>query len=339
MLAAFYEAPNRVDVRTTARPVADRAEVLVRVAACGICGTDQHILHGGFKATSYPFIGGHETVGTVVETGANVETVQIGDRVAIDPGVFCGFCFYCQRRQGNHCERWSSIGVTKDGGFAEFVRAPQSNVYHIGDLDFERAAFIEPISCVVFALQRMRIPVGVNALIYGAGTMGQLMLSLVKSGNAASVTIVDTKPTKLAVAKLRGANEVVLADGQTDDTLRDLSPTGFDVIIDCTGVPSVVEHMFVHARFGAKLLFFGVNPQDARISLSPYDVYAKDLEIYGSFALAFTFHESIALLRSGTVEVDSLVSDRLPIARFGEALSLAASGEAMKVLIVPEHAN
>lgn len=335
MLAAFYERPGVVGVRETERPSAGPHDVIVQVAACGICGTDQHIFHGGFVATDYPLIGGHETVGTVVEIGDAVQNAKPGDRVAIDPGVFCGYCFYCRRQQGNHCEHWSSIGVTKHGGFAEYVRAPQANVYQIGDVPFEEAAFIEPISCVVFALQRMHIPIGANVLIYGAGTMGQLMLALVRHGNAAAVTVVDTSAAKLAVARQRGASATFLAAADTDDLLRDASPRGFDVLIDCTGVGSVVQHLVTHADFGAKILFFGVVPKDQRITISPYEVYAKDLEIYGSFALKFTFNEAIALLRGGVADVRPLISQRMPIARFADALALAGSGEAMKVLVTP----
>jgi threonine dehydrogenase-like Zn-dependent dehydrogenase len=118
--------------------------------------------------------------------------------------------------------------------------------------------------------------------------------------------------------------------------LRERSPLGFDVVIDCTGVPSVVEHMFIHVRDEGKLLFFGVNPTDATIKVSPYLVYKKDLEIYGSFALRFTFHQAIDLMQSGAVNVKPLLSDRLPIERFPEALRLAGSGEALKVQIQPQ---
>jgi 2-desacetyl-2-hydroxyethyl bacteriochlorophyllide A dehydrogenase len=324
-------------VREAPDPEPGPNEVLVRVAACGICGTDQHIFDGDFFP-SYPLIGGHELAGEVVALGPQkFETVlRPGDRVAVDPTIFCGSCFFCQRGQGNHCLNWSAIGVTRDGGFAEYVVAPTANVYPVGDMDLEVAAFIEPISCVVYGLHRLGIPLGANALIYGAGPIGLLMLQLVRNGGASTVAVADLKQDKLDLAQSLGAHETVLADSGADDALRELSPLGFDVVIDCTGVPAVVEHMFTHVRDNGKLLFFGVNPPDARVAISPYDVYQKDLEIYGSFSLRYTFHDALALLQSGVVDVKPLLSNRFPIERFPEALALAGSGDALKVQIQPQ---
>ena len=335
MKAAFYEAPYRVGIRETPRPEPGPNEVVVRVAACGICGTDQHIFQGDFFPT-YPLIGGHEMAGEVVAIGDEVDTVREGDRVAVDPSVFCGYCFFCQREQGNHCLNWNAIGVTRDGGFAEYVRAPKANIYPIGAMSFEEAAFIEPISCVVYGLRRLKVPVGSSALIYGAGPIGLLMMQLVRHGGAGQVVTVDLKEEKLALARRLGAHEAVRAGAGADDELRAISPLGFDVVIDCTGVPAVVEHMFTHVRDEGKLMFFGVNPTEATVKVSPYQVYKKDLEIYGSFALRFTFHQAIALIQGGAVDVKPLLSDRMPIERFPEALKLAGSGEALKVQIHPE---
>jgi D-arabinitol dehydrogenase (NADP+) len=335
--AAYYQARRELDVREAPDPNPGPNEVLVRVAACGICGTDQHIFDGDFFP-SYPLIGGHELAGQLVALGPqSVETtLRVGDRVAVDPSLFCGSCFFCQRAQGNHCLNWIAIGVTRDGGFAEYVVAPTANVYPIGEMPYEVAAFIEPISCVVYGLQRLRIPVGANGLVYGAGPIGLLMLQLVAHGGASDVVVVDLKEEKLDLARSLGAHDVILGGADADDALRATSPLGFDVVIDCTGVPSVVEHMFAHVRNEGKLLFFGVNPTDARIAVSPYDVYRRDLEIVGSFALRYTFHDAFALLRSGAVDVRSLLSDRLPIDLFPEALELAGSGDAFKVQIQPE---
>jgi D-arabinitol dehydrogenase (NADP+) len=335
--AAYYQARRELSVREAPDPEPGPNQALIRVAACGICGTDQHIFDGDFFP-SYPLIGGHELSGQVVALGPqDVPTVvREGDRVAVDPSLFCGSCFFCQRAQGNHCLNWNAIGVTRDGGFAEYVVAPTANVYPVGAMEFDVAAFIEPISCVVYGVKRLRIPVGANALIYGAGPIGLLMLQLVRHGGASAVAVVDLKPDKLDLARSLGANEVVLADSDTDAALSDISPLGFDVVIDCTGVPAVVEHMFSRARKNAKLLFFGVNPPDARVAISPYDVYQKDLEIYGSFALRYTFHDALALLQSGAVDVKPLLSHRFPIERFPEALALAGSGDAFKVQIHPK---
>ena len=326
MKAAYYEAVHEIDVREAPDPEPGPEDVLIRVHSCGICGTDQHIFDGDVGGP-LPLIGGHELAGEVVSVGAEVpDDFPVGGRVAVEPNISCGSCFYCQRGQVNHCLRWSAIGVTRDGGFADYVVAPATNVYRVGEMDYEVAAFIEPLSCVVYGLKRLEIPLGANVLIYGAGPIGLLMLQLVRHGGASEIAVVDLKQDKLDLAGTLGA---------TITALREASPLGFDVVIDCTGVPSVVEHTFTHVRNNGKLLFFGVNPPDARISISPYEVYRRDLQIFGSFALRFTFQDALALLKSGAVDVKPLLSERLPIDRFAEALGLAGSGEALKVQIQP----
>jgi D-arabinitol dehydrogenase (NADP+) len=334
--AAYYEAPHEVAVREAPEPEAGPNDILIRVRACGICGTDQHIYDGDLGGP-LPLIGGHELAGEVVEVGAEVEDdIRVGERVAVQPNLFCGSCFYCKRGQVNHCLRWSAIGVTRDGGFADYVAAPAGNVYRIGEMDYEVAAFIEPISCVVHGVKRLEIPVGANALIYGAGPIGLLMLQLVRHGGASEVAVVDLMEEKLELARQLGAGTVAVAGPEADDVLRTTSALGFDVVIDCTGVPAVVEHMFSHVRNNGKLLFFGVNPIEARVRVSPFDVYRKDLTIYGSFALRFTFGDAVGLLEGGTVDVRPLLSDRFPIEGFPEALELAGSGRAFKVQVQPK---
>jgi len=333
--AAYYEAVHEIDVREAPDPEPGPEDVLIRVHSCGICGTDQHIFDGDVGGP-LPLIGGHELAGEVVSVGAEVpDDFPVGARVAVEPNISCGSCFYCQRGQVNHCLRWSAIGVTRDGGFADYVVAPATNVYRVGEMDYEVAAFIEPLSCVVYGLKRLEIPLGANVLIYGAGPIGLLMLQLVRHGGASEIAVVDLKQDKLDLAGTLGATLTVAAGPSADPALREASPLGFDVVIDCTGVPSVVEHTFTHIRNNGKLLFFGVNPPDARISISPYEVYRRDLQIFGSFALRFTFQDALALLESGAVDVKPLLSERLPIDRFAEALGLAGSGEALKVQIQP----
>ncbi len=335
MKAAYYEAVHEIDVREAPDPEPGPEDVLIRVHSCGICGTDQHIFDGDVGGP-LPLIGGHELAGEVVSVGAEVpDDFPVGGRVAVEPNISCGSCFYCQRGQVNHCMRWSAIGVTRDGGFADYVVAPATNVYRVGEMDYEVAAFIEPLSCVVYGLKRLEIPLGANVLIYGAGPIGLLMLQLVRHGGASEIAVVDLKQDKLDLAGTLGASITVAAGPSADPALREASPLGFDVVIDCTGVPSVVEHTFTHVRNNGKLLFFGVNPPDARISISPYEVYRRDLQIFGSFALRFTFQDALALLESGAVDVKPLLSERLPIDRFAEALGLAGSGEALKVQIQP----
>ncbi|MFB0545273.1 MAG: alcohol dehydrogenase catalytic domain-containing protein, partial [Anaerolineae bacterium] len=153
----IIEAPHKLSVRDVAVPEVGPNEVLVAVKACGLCGTDQHIYEGTFLSP-YPLIPGHEFSGVVEEVGENVSSVRVGVRVAVDPSLFCGDCYFCKSQRGNHCQNWNGIGVTRNGGFAEYVAVPARNVYPFSnDVTFEEAAFVEPLSCVIYAMQRVRV--------------------------------------------------------------------------------------------------------------------------------------------------------------------------------------
>ncbi|MGQ9630672.1 MAG: zinc-dependent alcohol dehydrogenase family protein [bacterium] len=333
MKAVVFEGVRKVAVKDVDYPKPKDGEVVVKVCSSGVCGTDLHIYEGEFLA-HYPLIPGHEFSGVVEEVGGGVKKFKRGDRVAVDPSVFCGDCYFCKTNRGNHCLNWNGIGVTLNGGFAEYVVAPQANIYPIGDsTTFEEAAFIEPISCVVYALRRLKMKEGDDALIFGSGTMGLLLMQAIKSGGASRVVVVDLKPKKLRIAEDLGASATIAADGNMEKNLKDLAPLGFDVVVDATGVPKVVEGMFQYVKRTGKLLFFGVCPKDAKISLKPFDVYSKDLEIYGTFALCYTFYPAIELLENGAINVKPLLSHKIPIEDFPRAFDLMRSGDSLKVQV------
>jgi len=322
MQAAQIEAPEKTRVIDAQKPSAGPGEVLIKVAAAGICGTDLHIFHGEYEAT-YPLIPGHEFSGIVAGIGEGVQRYKLGDRVTADPNIPCNRCPACQRNEPNQCENLAAIGVTRNGGFAEYVVAPEGNVFPIGDLPFSHAALIEPLACVVWGLKRVQVQAGDSALIFGAGPMGCLLLQAVRQSGATSVVITDSVPWRLEQAAQLGATETVLADSQQERRLKALAPTGFNLVVDATGIPKVLELAVGYARARGKIWVFGVAPRDARATFVPYDVFRKDLSIIGSFAVNRTFQESIALIQSGTVKVEPLISHRLPLARFSEGIDLA----------------
>src|SRR5581483_2258872 len=322
MLAAQIEAPEKARVIEAEKPMPGPGDVLIEVAAAGICGTDLHIFHGEYEA-KYPLIPGHEFSGTVVAVGAGVERYRPGDRVTADPNIPCNRCPACQRNEPNQCEQLAAIGVTRNGAFAQYVTAPEGNVFPIGDLSFAQAALVEPLACVVWGLKRVQIQPGDSAVIFGAGPMGCLILQAVRHSGAAKVIVTDTVPWRLEQAAQLGATETILADSKQDQRLRALSPRGYDVVIEVTGVPKVFEQSITYARPRGKLWMFGVPPRDSRVTIMPYDIFRKDLSIIRSFAVNRTFQESIALIQSGAVQVEPLISHRLPLDRFCDGLELA----------------
>jgi len=336
MRAAIIERPGQVTVQEVPDPQSAADEVVVAVALAGLCGTDLHIYAGEVNYV-YPIIPGHEVVGTIMEVGEDVEDLSPGMRITFDPNVPCGQCHFCRRSRFNHCLNWQGIGVTRHGGFAERVAVPAKVVYPIGDLPFERAAFIEPLSCVVYGLQRATPALGDRVLIFGAGPIGLLLLQAVRRAGGAYVVVTDVQQGRLQLAASLGADRTVVADEDQTAALRAGAPMGYDVVIDATGVPSVVAGCMDYVTPGGKALFFGVCPEDATIPFSPFELYRRDISVYGSFALNRTFGPAIELLRGGAVDVKPLLSHRFPLERFPHALEIARtrSEPAMKILIQP----
>lgn len=335
MRAVVVEQPENVVVREKPTPVPGPGEVVVQVAACGICGTDKAIYAGSFLS-HYPLTPGHEFSGTVSSVGADVREVREGDRVAVDPSLFCGECYYCLRLQGNHCVRWGAIGDTTDGAFAEYVQVPARNCYKLSDtLSFEEAAVIEPLACVVWGQKRLQAQPGDRVLLLGAGPMGLLWTQTLRHGNASEIIVTDLHEPRLALARSLGASHTVPAGQGQEEELRALAPMGFDVVIDVTGVPSVLQAGFNYVAPMGKVMMFGVCPLKSTITVEPFQVYNKDLTILGSMALNYTFQPAIALLEAGVVNVRSMLTHTLPLDSFSEALSLAGGPDSGKVQIAP----
>ena len=336
MHALVIEAPGTAVYRQVPTPAPGPGEVLIRVAAAGLCGTDLHIYRGEYEA-EYPVIPGHEFCGVVAALGPNVNDLQVGQRVAADPNIFCQQCVYCRREMHNQCVNLLAIGVNTDGAFAEYVVAPRDVVYTIADLPFEQAAFVEPLSCVVYGIKRARPSPGDNVLLFGAGPMGCLLAQMLRYNGAAQVVVVDRVEHRLSQAQELGASHVVLADGDEASRLHAYAPRGYDFVMDATGVPEVVERAVEYLGPRGTMFIFGVCPSDAQIRLNPYRVFRNDWQIVGSFANCYTFQEAIRLLRRGIVRVEPLISFRLPLERAPEAFTtIQQDPTRMKVMIVAQ---
>ncbi len=331
MRAVIVEKPGEVRVDDVPEPEPGPGEALVRVGACGICGTDIHIIDGEFPPTRYPIIPGHELGGEVVAVGEGVTDIQVGDRVGVDPTLNCGACYFCQRGQGNLCERWNGVGVgSHPGGFAECVALPERTLYKLPEgMSFAAAALIEPISCVVRGFHRLQPQVGETYLIYGAGPMGLLNAQLARYNGASLVAVLDINPGRQARARQFGF-EVV---GATLDEVRGHAPRGFDNVIEATGVTKVAEMAIDAVKRRGKLLLFGVCPPGEKAAYDAFKIYNEEISILGSMAVLNSYGPAVDVLAAGAVDAEAMVTHTLTLDEFPQAVELFRQGAGLKIQI------
>ncbi|KZM74444.1 zinc-dependent alcohol dehydrogenase family protein [Nocardia terpenica] len=330
MRAVVIQTPGSYSVETVDDPTPEPDEVVVAVAAVGICGTDIHIVDGEFAPTPYPIIPGHEFTGEVVACGSGVTGVVVGDRVAVDPSLFCGACHYCSIGRGNLCERWGAVGDTVNGAMAEYVSVPAANCHRLPDsVDLAEGTLIEPLSCAVHGFDMLPRDLGAHYLIYGAGTMGLMMLQLALRAGAASVSMVDLNSDRLAVARKLGAAGVACA---ADDFDR---AQGWEIVIDCTGAIPAIEDGLTRVRRGGTFQQFGVSATRAQARFSPFRVYNDEITIVGSMAVVHSFGRAVELMGAGVLDANTMITHSFPLAEFGQALQTFRDGVGRKIQIHP----
>jgi 2-desacetyl-2-hydroxyethyl bacteriochlorophyllide A dehydrogenase len=330
MRAIVLDHPGSFRVAEVPDPKPGPGQIVVKVDACGICGTDLHIMDGEFPPTPYPITPGHEFAGTVVASLADARMdLPVGTRVAVDPSLYCGYCRRCRSGRDNLCENWAAIGDTVDGAFAEYVAVPAVNAHRLpSDLDGQLGAMVEPLACAVHGMRRLGPVFGDTVVLTGAGTMGLLLLQLLLHAGAGPVTVVDRVPDRLAVARKLGAAQVAA------DTSA-LAGERFEIAVDATGVPAVIDAAAGLLDRGGRLLVFGVSPAEATITLSPFRVYNDEITVTGSMAILRSFAPAVDLIASGAVDPRPLLSEPLPLEEFGEALNRVRGGQGIKWHIRP----
>jgi 2-desacetyl-2-hydroxyethyl bacteriochlorophyllide A dehydrogenase len=329
MRAAVIEAPGKVTVATVPDPTPGPREVVVDVAACGLCGTDLHILQGEFAPT-LPIVPGHEFAGEVVGIGSEVTEVAVGDRVAVDPSLYCHECRYCRIGRGNLCDRWNAIGVSVPGGAAEFAVAPVANCVRLPEhVDVADAALIEPLSCAVRGYDVLNSRLGNEVLIYGSGTMGLMMLELAKRTGAASVDVLDINPDRLATANLLGCTRAAASADELDQ------PRGWDVVIDATGNQAAIQDGLGRVAKAGTFLQFGVSDYATKAVIEPYRIYNQEITITGSMAVLHSYERAAQLFATGVLDPKVFISDRLPLEQYPQALEQFRSGQGRKIVVEP----
>ncbi|MFE4663576.1 alcohol dehydrogenase catalytic domain-containing protein [Streptomyces sp. NPDC056716] len=328
MRAVVASAPGRQAVEHIPDPDPAANEVVIEVRACGICGTDLHLLSGGLGDGRFPLVPGHESWGEVVAVGTGVHDHRVGDLVAVDPSLHCGRCGRCLRGQGNMCEDWGAIGATRPGAWAEYVAVPEANCHRLGEsFPWEAAALLEPVACAVRGLDRLRPRADEPAVVCGAGTMGLILALLLDARGVGPVTVVDPNPARRE-----------LAARLTDATARHPDEvTGLRVpwVVEATGHPSGFTQALDLVDRAGHLLVFGVAPPAARVEVSPYRVYADELTIVGSMAILHSFPAAVDTVRRHAARLTPLVTAAFGLGDIGTALDGVRAGTTVKTLIVP----
>jgi len=334
MLAPVFLGEGRLAYQ--ARPVPALAaadDVLVRIEACGICGTDLNILATppAHKATPGIIIG-HEGVGIVAEIGPAVRGLQVGDRVVIANRLTCGKCAYCRRGLDNQCTDYQTIGTTIDGAFAPFLRAPARALWKIDpSVPRDDAALFEPLACAVGAVKRAPFQVGDNVAIIGAGPMGLLFGLLYRALGAGQIILLDVAPYRLEFAEAIGmdaAFDVTQVDAPAE--VKRLTGLGADIVVDAVG--NQIDQAIRLARRGGQVILFGLRAHD-NPPVNQYTITRYDLTLHGAFVGLHPFAQTIQLLESRRVQPSTLVTHRLPLAELEHGVELMRTQRAMKVLM------
>lgn len=335
MKAVVYEAPGVIEIKEVPDPVRAPGQVLIRPIQTGICGTDLHLLAGEFMA-KFPLIPGHEVVGEVLEADPDGD-LEVGTIVAVDNTEVCGFCENCRRGKPLFCENFYSRGCNAPGGFAELMVAPWYKCFDVKGLSPDVAVLTEPLSCAVHGTDIIDTPPGADVLIFGAGPTGLLLAQLLKTSGAWRVTVAAPTQRKLDLALEFGIDNVVETNrrdmGPSLQQLKKLAPSGFDVVVDATGAPSVLEICPQLTRIGGTIVVYGVADEDVRVPFSPYDIFNRELRVQGSFAQINCFDRALLALHTGRVQTQGIVTDRFPLSEFKEALATMKSSQSIKTVI------
>lgn len=325
MRAVVIEQAHQWAVQDMPDPRPGPGQVLLRPVLAGVCGTDRHLLAGGFMAR-FPLVPGHEIVGEVVELGPDVPgPIAVGDVVAADNTRLCGHCEYCRRDQPLYCRNFDSLGVTGPGGFAELVAVGADKCFALDGLDPMVAVMTEPLACAMHGADVLALRPGSDVLVLGAGPTGLLLSQLLLHGGAARITVAAPSPHKLELARAFGVDETVLLSRTDPDpgfaALARLAPSGFDVVVEATGSAQVLARCTALTRMGGTVLVYGMADESDTVAFSPYELFSRELTVKGSFAQTHCFDRALLALRTGRVRTEGIVTDVHGLDGFGAALA------------------
>jgi 2-desacetyl-2-hydroxyethyl bacteriochlorophyllide A dehydrogenase len=335
MKAMVLHAPGRLTLEEIPRPTPGPGDALVRITHSGICGTDYKIFSGAIPV-QYPRVMGHEMTGEVADPGGASE-LSPGDRVIVDPQLYCGACFHCRIGQTHLCPDGILVGRDRDGGFAEYVAVPTRHVHRLPPaIDSRTAPLVQVLTTCLHAQRQIAIFPDETAAIVGLGVTGQLHVQLAKA-RGARVLGVTRSADKRRLAESLGADATVAADRAAAEVRAATGGRGADVVIETTGVLASVAAAVDMVRSGGRVLLFGIIT--AREGALPfYDLYFKEIALIGArVAKPEDYPASLALIERGAVRLDPLVSDVMPLPTLEAAIGLLGADSGPRMKIILEH--
>lgn len=336
MKAAIFEGEGKLTLTSIPVPQIKRAdEVLLKIEAASICGTDIHVLnvpqsHPGEKG----IVLGHEYIGEVIEKGDEVTSLEVGERVAVDPNIPCGDCYFCRRGMPNMCPNIYNTGLDVNGGFAQYAVVPARACARISKkLPTEVAIFAEPLVCVVSAMHKIHFNLGETALVLGSGPIGLYFIQMLKASGAKKIIVSEVSAYRAKYAYEMGADIVV--DPTKEDLNRVIAKEtqyGVDLTVDTVG--TLIAEAIANTRAEGRIMLFGMNTLKTG-TINQSQITRKNLTILSNYINAFKFTTMIDLLESGLLPLEKLVTHKLPLARIHEGIEAMRRGEALEVIIYP----
>ena len=309
MKAVVLSAVNALAIAEVEKPKPGVKECLVKVLACGICGTDRHIYHGEYPSAK-PVILGHEFGGVIEEAGSNSK-FKVGQVVSVDPNIVCGTCPDCVAERTAFCPDLTALGVNINGGLAEYVLTPDSQIYPVkADLNPLHLAFIEPLACSIRGLDLANLKGGEKVAVLGGGVIGLLVVQLAKLAGASEIVLITRQKFRRDVALKIGATRVI--DPNSEDV--NTAVTNMDVVFECAGAVETFKQAQNISRRGGSVIVLGLTASDVTLEVNPFNIVVNELRIQGSFLNPLTQGRAAELVESGKLNLDILISKVVDLA-------------------------
>ncbi len=340
MKALLLKEAKKLSLEEVSLPELNDDEVLIKVMAAGVCGTDLHLFEGEGGATDsvLPLVMGHEYSGIVEKVGKGVTGFSVGDRVCMDPNLYCGECYQCKCGKVQYCLNPMCYGVMRFGGFAQYSIINKKVLYKIPDsVSYESAALIEMVACCLHGIDRTNIQAGDTVAIVGFGSVGQTMMHLANLSGAAKIVVLEPNEEKRKLALEMGAVLTIDPSGENAvEKIEKSSVRSIDKVIECSGNIHAMHSAVEIASKGATVMLFGLTSAGTKMTILPFeDVFRKELIITSSFVNPLCTQRVIDMMETKVLDVESIITDKIPLDKSIEVFTDSSYRSRGKILILP----